>query len=193
MNGLEGATVATRDTLRRHMAAKVAELRRRYHLDAVALPDVALIELEDRPRLEAQEWPGILIVGLGFGRGVTVDNIGGRAVWHRPYQVEARIWARVERAGFEAAGLQRFRYMLAVTEILLGATIADDEDQVACYVDPATVAGQANRAPIADSAGRAVSNGTIAASVIIEEHDPPSIIGTAATLEVEAHPIDEEA
>lgn len=192
MDGLEGATVAVRDTLRRHLPAKLEDLRRRYHVNRSALPDPGLVEVEDRPRLEPKEWPGILVVGVGFGPVLVVDDDETGRTYHVTYNLELRLWARAERNGFEAAGLVRFRYMLAVVEVLLAGPIADDADEVAAWVTPSSIRGTANPRPILDSAARAVSNGTIALAVTIEEIRPATVLGQANTFDLTAGPLPEE-
>jgi hypothetical protein len=184
MLGTEEARRRTRDRLGSYLPAKVAAIRGRHDppLTEVELPPPALIATPDRPRLDAEEWPAVMVVCNGAPRLRRVDiDETGASVFERAYAMRVYVYARAET--FEAVADIRDRYTLALVETLLDNQNLDG----AGHVEETTFA-QSDSEILPDSTGRSTGAAYLDFELRLTETLAYNPAGRADTLEVVAGP-----
>lgn len=146
MDGLEGATRLVVDRLRDALPGKTTGLRARYGVDPATgghlLPDVVTVAGYDTVQLGLEDYPAVLVEGLGAPSMRRDTVTGGGQVWLVVYDVRVYVWVR---GPVDAATtlLVRNRLVLAVRELLMqrrllpGSAMVDDRSLTESYSDVA--------------------------------------------------------
>lgn len=188
---MEGAASDLVVALEARVPAKVDELERRLGLDTAeqetpGIPKPQLYADHVRPRLEAHEWPAVLVVGSGTNEPPRLLERGDlEDLWAFAYTLRVYVYARAE--GFEDVDRTRKRLLLAIVETLLERPGVTGDGAAA--VRPGSLR-ESYSDVLPDDVGRSVGGAYLELVLDVEETLTPTVqLGTAATAEPTAEPM----
>lgn len=185
MIGWSGALNVVAGFLEANLETKIAELRERLGdegpLTKAQLPSPQLFTTEERAgRLPFQDFPAILVVGRQLRSNQLLETQVAGDVYLRGYVLRVYFWVRSPK-GFAEVTIQRNRYSLALTELLLGRpSLAQD----AGGIDVGTlveVPGESDT----DDARRTIAGSYLEFQVTIEETVARAALGPVTGVRAE--------
>lgn len=183
MQGAEAARKLAAGRFEATIPDKLAELRQRYGADpsptadldqAGTLPAVALFGASERARLEADEWPALLVTRLRTPTLATLEPVDGGMVLYRvSYRLRAYLYVRGQE--FDDVTDKVDRYVLAVREVLLANLGLAASPELGAFVDPNGVVEDYSGVEL-DDVGRTVGAAFIDFGLSLQELAAPTLI-----------------